>query len=104
MAINSYVAFVPYTGSPLLAESQVDMSHNTEELAQPDLQNFASAKQLFEVDEYSFDMSRYSTSAARAAASAPASASSMRSRSPAKSTAPRRRCSTWRARAPRSNR
>lgn len=56
MAIDSYVAFVPYTGSPLLAESQVDMSQNTEELAQPDLQGFASNKQLFELDEYSFDV------------------------------------------------
>ncbi len=56
MAIDSYMAFVPYTGSPLLAESQVDMSHNTEELAQPDLQGFASNKQLFELDEYSFDI------------------------------------------------
>jgi type VI protein secretion system component Hcp len=54
MAIDSYMFFVPYTGSPLSAESQVDMSQNNEELAS-DLKNYASAGQLFEVDDYSFD-------------------------------------------------
>ena len=33
MAIDSYIVFQPYTGSPLAAESQVDMSKNNEELA-----------------------------------------------------------------------
>jgi type VI secretion system secreted protein Hcp len=55
MAIDSYVVFIPYTGSPLLSESQVDMSKNNEELAS-DLKSFASASQLFEVEDYSFDI------------------------------------------------
>jgi len=55
MAIDSYVVFIPYTGSPLLSESQVDMSKNNEELAS-DLKNYASASQLFEVEDYSFDI------------------------------------------------
>jgi type VI secretion system secreted protein Hcp len=55
MAIDSYVVFIPYTGSPLLSESQVDMSKNNEELAS-DLKSFASASQLFEIEDYSFDI------------------------------------------------
>jgi type VI secretion system Hcp family effector len=55
MAIDSYVVFIPYTGSPLSSESQVDMSKNNEELAS-DLKGFASASQLFEVEDYSFDI------------------------------------------------
>jgi type VI secretion system secreted protein Hcp len=55
MAIDSYVCFQPYTGSPLSAESQVDMSKNTEDLAS-DLKGWASASQLFEVEDYSFDI------------------------------------------------
>jgi len=55
MAIDSYVVFIPYTGSPLLSESQVDMSKNNEELAS-DLKSYASASQLFEVEDYSFDI------------------------------------------------
>ena len=55
MAIDSYVVFIPYTGSPLSSESQVDMSSNNEELAK-DLKGYASAKQLFEVEDYSFDI------------------------------------------------
>jgi type VI secretion system secreted protein Hcp len=56
MAIDSYVVFVPYTGDPLKAESQVDMTHNTEELAKDDLVGFASKTQVFEVSDYSFDI------------------------------------------------
>jgi type VI secretion system secreted protein Hcp len=55
MAIDSYMVFVPYTGSPLSAESQVDMGKNNEELAS-DLKGFASNGQLFEIDDYSFDI------------------------------------------------
>jgi type VI secretion system secreted protein Hcp len=55
MAIDSYVVFIPYTGSPLVSESQVDMSKNSEELAS-DLKSYASASQLFEVEDYSFDI------------------------------------------------
>jgi type VI secretion system secreted protein Hcp len=55
MAIDSFVVFIPYTGSPLLSESQVDMSKNNEELAS-DLKSYASASQLFEVEDYSFDI------------------------------------------------
>jgi type VI secretion system secreted protein Hcp len=55
MAIDSYVVFIPYTGNPLSSESQVDMSLNSEELAS-DLKGFASASQLFEVEDYSFDI------------------------------------------------
>jgi len=55
MAIDSYVVFIPYTGAPLLSESQVDMSLNKEELA-TDLTSYATASQLFEVEDYSFDI------------------------------------------------
>jgi len=55
MAIDSYVVFIPYTLPPLLSESQVDMSKNNEELAS-DLKSYASASQLFEVEDYSFDI------------------------------------------------
>jgi type VI secretion system secreted protein Hcp len=55
MAIDSFVVFIPYTLPPLLSESQVDMSKNNEDLAQ-DLKGFASASQLFEVEDYSFDI------------------------------------------------
>lgn len=55
MAIDSYTVFIPYNGSPLLAESQVDMSKNNEELAS-DLKGYAAAQQLFEVDDYSHGM------------------------------------------------
>ena len=58
MAIDSYVVFIPYaavSSSPLSAESQVDMSNNSEELAS-DLKGYASNKQLFEVEDYSFDI------------------------------------------------
>jgi type VI protein secretion system component Hcp len=56
MAIDSYVVFVPYTGNPLEAESQVDMTHNDEELAKGDLVGFAKNTQVFEVSDYSFDI------------------------------------------------
>ena len=55
MAIDSYVFFLPYTGSALASESQVDMSKNTEDLAS-DLKTYASNGQLFEVEDYSFDI------------------------------------------------
>ena len=55
MAIDSYVFFLPYTGSALASESQVDMSKNTEDLAS-DLKTYASSSQLFEVTDYSFDV------------------------------------------------
>jgi type VI protein secretion system component Hcp len=55
MAIDSYTVFQPYTGAPLTAESQVDMSKNNEELAS-DLKAFATAQQLFEIEDYSFDI------------------------------------------------
>jgi len=55
MAIDSYVVFIPYTGDPLYSESQVDMSLNKEELA-TDLVPFSTKSQLFEVEDYSFDI------------------------------------------------
>jgi type VI protein secretion system component Hcp len=53
------MAFQPYVGSPLAAESQVDMSQNNENLAtagSPSLKALASAGQLFEIEDYSFDV------------------------------------------------
>jgi type VI secretion system secreted protein Hcp len=55
MAIDSYVFFLPYSGSALLSESQVDMSKNSEPLAS-DLKTYASSSQLFEIEDYSFDV------------------------------------------------
>ena len=59
MAIDSYMFFVPYNGSALTSESQVDMSKNSEDLAK-DLKAYATGTtkggQLFEVEDYSFDV------------------------------------------------
>jgi type VI secretion system secreted protein Hcp len=55
MAIDSYTFFLPYTGSALSSESQVDMSQNSEDLA-TDLKTYATSSQLFEVEDYSFDI------------------------------------------------
>ena len=55
MAIDSYTFFLPYTGSALSSESQVDMSTNSEDLA-TDLKTYATSSQLFEVEDYSFDI------------------------------------------------
>jgi type VI secretion system secreted protein Hcp len=56
MAIDSYMFFKKYDGSLLSAESQVDMSNipSSDTLAS-DLKTYASAGQLFEVEDYSFD-------------------------------------------------
>ena len=54
MATDSYMFFKKYDGTLLEAESQVDMSNNTETLAS-DLVGYAKAGQLFEVQDYSFD-------------------------------------------------
>ena len=54
MAIDSYMAFKPYGLDWLLAESQVDLSNNKEELASMSPKPGAGA--LFEVEEYSFDV------------------------------------------------
>jgi type VI secretion system secreted protein Hcp len=59
MAIDAYMTFVPYVGSPLASESQVDMSLNTENLATQgpvNLANAAKAGQIFEIEDYSFDV------------------------------------------------
>jgi type VI protein secretion system component Hcp len=56
MAIDSYVVFIPYNGTPLVAESQVDMTNNTEALAVEDLVGYSKNQQLFEVEDYSFDV------------------------------------------------
>ena len=56
MATDSYVAFIPYDGSPLKAESQVDMSKNNEALAQEDLKSLAQNQQVFEIEEYNFNV------------------------------------------------
>ena len=57
MAVDAYVFFLPYnTTSPLASESQVDMTNNSEELAKADLKKYAAAGQLFEVEDYSFDI------------------------------------------------
>ncbi len=64
MAIDSYVVFIPYNGSALTSESMVDMSTNTEALAQ-DMRKYATgqtasgvskAGQIFEIEDYSFDI------------------------------------------------
>ena len=55
MAVDAYVFFLRYDGSLLNSESQVDMSKNNEELAS-DLKSYASASQLFEIEDYSFDI------------------------------------------------
>jgi type VI secretion system Hcp family effector len=55
MAIDSYTFFLPYTGSALSSESQVDMTNNNEDLA-TDLKTYATSSQLFEVEDYSFDI------------------------------------------------
>jgi type VI secretion system Hcp family effector len=69
MAIDSYMAFIPYVAPPnggpgLTSESQVDMSQNNEPLAvstdngSPSLKALAapSKNQIFEVEDYSFDI------------------------------------------------
>jgi type VI secretion system secreted protein Hcp len=55
MAIDSYTFFLPYTGAALSSESQVDMTNNSEDLA-TDLKTYSSSSQLFEVEDYSFDI------------------------------------------------
>lgn len=54
MAIDSYMAFKPYGQSWLLAESQVSLEHNKEELATMAPKPTDGA--LFEIEEYSFDV------------------------------------------------
>ena len=54
MAIDSYMAFKPYGQDWLLAESQVDLTHNKEELATMSPKPAEGA--LFEVEEYNFDV------------------------------------------------
>jgi type VI protein secretion system component Hcp len=59
MAIDAYMAFQPYNSPILSAESQVDMGQNTETLATsgtPTLTALAKAGQLFEIEDYSFDV------------------------------------------------
>jgi type VI secretion system secreted protein Hcp len=56
MAVDAYVFFLRYDGSLLNSESQVDMSKNTEPLAKDDLVGYAKAGQLFEIEDYSFDV------------------------------------------------
>ncbi|MEJ0046331.1 MAG: type VI secretion system tube protein Hcp [Rhodospirillales bacterium] len=69
MAIDSYMAFIPYTMPPgsgkgpgLTSESQVDMAQNNEPLAtdtsggNPALPSLASNHQIFEIEDYSFDI------------------------------------------------
>lgn len=55
MAIDSYMAFQQYGGTYLTAESQVDMSNNTEPLMTTPTSPFKSG-QVFEVEDYSFDI------------------------------------------------
>ena len=54
MAVDCYMAFKPYNGAWLAAESQVDMSKNKEELATTPSQPTAGC--LFEIEEYSFNV------------------------------------------------
>jgi type VI secretion system secreted protein Hcp len=64
MAIDSYMIFVPYSGSTLLAESQVALQGSlagNEPLANDSAANFnfksfVGANQVFEVSDYSFDI------------------------------------------------
>ncbi len=60
MAIDSYMFFVPYSntgGGPLMAESQVTgSSFDPQDLLAKDLVGYANAGQLFEVEDYSFDV------------------------------------------------
>lgn len=65
MAIDAYVVFTPYQGSPPDSESQVDMSQNNEELASdlksiPTMQvsggKISSFGHIFEIEDYSFDI------------------------------------------------
>lgn len=64
MAIDAYVIFKPYSLAPLDSESQVDMSKNTEELAEPFKKYTAAPSsggkanvgQIFEIEDYSFDI------------------------------------------------
>ena len=53
MAIDSYMVFVPYKGTPLASESSVDFAKNAEALADPFKNN---AGKVFEVEDYSFDI------------------------------------------------
>lgn len=53
MAIDSYMLFQPYNGQPLAAESQVDFSKNSEELASPFKSNEGK---VFEIDDFSFSV------------------------------------------------
>jgi len=59
MAVDAYMAFIQFTNNPLKAESQVDLSKNSEVLAKCgpiSLVALAGAGQLFEVKDYSFDI------------------------------------------------
>lgn len=59
MAVDAYMAFIQFTQKPLQAESQVDLSGNTEVLATTgpmSLVNLAKAGQVFEIEDYSFDI------------------------------------------------
>ena len=67
MAIDSYMAFIPYIAPPsggpgLVSESQVNMAQNNEPLATDSsggstpLTQLATKNQIFEVEDYSFDI------------------------------------------------
>jgi|GEM_PF-315417 len=60
MAIDSYMFFVPYAntgGGPLKAESQVTAdSFDPNDKLGADLKTYAGAQQLFEIDDFSFDV------------------------------------------------
>jgi|SRR5580658_3199736 type VI secretion system secreted protein Hcp len=64
MAIDAYVIFKPYKLPALDSESQVDMSKNNEELAEPFKKCTAAASsggkantgKIFEIEDYSFDI------------------------------------------------
>ncbi len=55
MAIDSYMAFQQYGGTYLTAESQVDLSKNSEPLMTAPTAPFKPG-QVFEVEDYSFDI------------------------------------------------
>jgi type VI secretion system secreted protein Hcp len=54
MAIDSYMMFQQYGGTLLDAESQVDLSKNTEELMSKPTK--VTAGKVFEIEDYSFDV------------------------------------------------
>ena len=59
MAVDAYMFFVPYQsgGGPLKAESQVNAdSFDPQDTLGADLKKFAQDQELFEVEDYSFDV------------------------------------------------